>query len=344
MKFSKARSGFTLVELLVVIAIIGILIALLLPAVQAAREAARRSQCSNNLKQLSLGLHNYHDTFKSFPPTLVRATSSSTTWNNVNSWGWSALILPFVEQGALYDQIDPTRNQLDLLAASLLSGTSLGVLSQPVAAFRCPSDVGPAANSSRDRFPWGTAGNTGRPATSNYVASVDTWRINDSSTTYPICSAGQNQSKSLGLFRDNIGLRMRDITDGTSNVIALGERRWLLKMDNGNIYTAGAANLFGVRRRNSAAQMADQGAGGCYGINLSLNAAGSSKQMGYSSEHPGGAQFGLADGSVRFIGETINHDTGTDGTSCAEDATLCDVDTVWEHLIGYRDGATIGEY
>ena len=347
MKFSKARSGFTLVELLVVIAIIGILIALLLPAVQAAREAARRSNCSNNLKQLNLGLHNYHDTFKSFPPAWITFTPTPSV-TSYNSWGWSALILPFVEQGALYDQIDPTHNQLELLATSLLSGTSLGVLSQPVAAFRCPSDTGPAANSSRDQFPWSAGSNSGRPATSNYVASVDTWRINDSSTNYPNCSAGQNQSKSLGLFRSNSGLRMRDITDGTSNVIALGERRWLLKMDNGNIYTAGAANLFGVRRRNSATQTPDQGAGGCYGINLSLNAAGSNKQRGYSSEHPGGAQFGLADGSIRFISETINHDTATTGgnigTSCDDDTTLCDVDTVWEHLIGYRDGATIGEY
>jgi len=342
MKPCKARSGFTLVELLVVIAIIGILIALLLPAVQAAREAARRSQCSNNLKQLGLALHNYHDTFKSFPSAWIH--DSTTLPTDYNLWGWSAMILPYVEQTALHDQIRPGPNHLELLAAGLLNGTSLGVLSEPVSVFRCPSDQGPAQNTLRDRFPWSAGANSGRIATSNYVAATDTWRTSDSSSSWPDCSSGQNQSQSLGLFRANSGYKFRDIRDGSSNVIALGERRWLVTMDNGNLYTVGAANLFGIRRRNDRAHRADQLAAGCAGINLSVNAAGGYKRRDFSSEHPGGAQFALADGSVRFISETIEHDLGASGHSCDVDATLCDIDTTWEYLIGIRDGATLGDF
>jgi len=107
----QLKPGFTLVELLVVIAIIGILVGLLLPAVQAAREAARRMQCSNNLKQIGLSLHNYHDAHKRFPPGVVQQQADPQfvpNAGNVNppieSWGWGAFLLPFMEQGNLYSQ------------------------------------------------------------------------------------------------------------------------------------------------------------------------------------------------------------------------------------------------
>jgi len=108
-KARARRSGFTLVELLVVIAIIGILVALLLPAIQAAREAARRTQCTNNLKQVALGLHNYHDTYQVFPPGFVDSNPAYNTaidvQNNLNGLAWSALILPFVEMAPLHDDM-----------------------------------------------------------------------------------------------------------------------------------------------------------------------------------------------------------------------------------------------
>lgn len=337
MRTCRHRVGFTLVELLVVIAIIGILIALLLPAVQAAREAARRSQCTNNLKQLGLGLHNYHDTFKTFPSGWINVSADA------NAWGWTAFILPFVEQQALHDQIKPGPVQHEILSASLLSGTSLGILSQPVAAFRCPSDVGPDQNTVRDAYPYSAGADTGRPATNNYVAASASWQIDSNATNAPNCNGSKNQRD--GIFRaGNDTKRLRDITDGTSNVIALGERRWQVKMDNGANYNVGAANMFGVRRPNNDNQRADQVACGCPIININHNAAGGNKRWGFSSVHPGGAVFALADGSVRFISETIQFDAGPDGTACADDLTLCDVDTTWERLIACQDGNPVGDF
>src|SRR5688572_27645245 len=109
MKLRLSR-GFTLVELLVVIAIIGILVALLLPAVQAAREAARRMQCGNNLKQIGISIHNYHDTYKSFPSGWIcPSVATGAMAVDQESWGWSSLILPFMEQQALHDQLGVTR-------------------------------------------------------------------------------------------------------------------------------------------------------------------------------------------------------------------------------------------
>jgi type II secretory pathway pseudopilin PulG len=331
------------VELLVVIAIIGILIALLLPAAQAAREAARRSQCSNNLKQLGLALHNYHDTFGCFPSAFVRANSGNAAANNdQNLWGWSALILPFVEQTALHDQLDPSTNPMEVVTAALLNGTSLGIMSEERDTFRCPSDVGPVANTLRDQYPWSAGGNSGRPATSNYVAVIDSWRTSEVGPN-GVCR-GQYARASEGIFRENGDTKIRDIRDGTSNTLAVGERRWDMKMENGSLYTVGAATVFGVRRRNHQTHRADQVGCGCPGINGNAWANRGRTRQGFSSEHPGGAAFALADGSVRFISETIDFDGGGDGRTCADDTNLCDTDTTWERLIAIRDGQPVGDF
>ena len=113
-------SGFTLIELLVVIAIIGVLIALLLPAVQAAREAARRAQCKNNLRQIGVGLQNYHGTYKTFPPALVKVYGTDERHSPFGNWGWGAMLLPFVGQGAICDRLQVSRNRLpDLIDSHL---------------------------------------------------------------------------------------------------------------------------------------------------------------------------------------------------------------------------------
>ena len=142
-----ARRGFTLIELLVVIAIIAILIALLLPAVQQAREAARRTQCKNNLKQIGLALHNYHDTFLMFPHAIFfYPTPAGNAAANIPAWAWSAMILPQIEQTNLYNTLN--LGPVPFQTAANTPAT-LNLLQTPLAAFRCPTDVTPPLNSDR---------------------------------------------------------------------------------------------------------------------------------------------------------------------------------------------------
>jgi len=189
----NSRRGFTLIELLVVIAIIGVLIALLLPAVQAAREAARRSQCTNNLKQIGLALHNYHGVHNSFPMGSSRAPQalnpSQMAW-----WGdWSAhsMLLPFLEQQPLYNAANFSVTALGHDPAGLMNAT---VVNTRLSGFLCPSD-----------------GNAGRNYTNSYYASAGT-------TTHR-----HHHIDFTGVFARNVSYGLADITDGTSNTIAFSE-------------------------------------------------------------------------------------------------------------------------
>ena len=162
---SVTRRGFTLIELLVVIAIIAILVALLLPAVQQAREAARRSSCKNNLKQLGLALHNYHDTFFTFPPGYVRQFSTGTT-EAQSFWGWQTYLFPQMEESALYDAMQVGNVQLP---TNLANATVLGQMDDPIDSLQCPSDAGPPTN---DRNQLNDSAPTPRlVATTNYVGN-----------------------------------------------------------------------------------------------------------------------------------------------------------------------------
>jgi prepilin-type N-terminal cleavage/methylation domain-containing protein/prepilin-type processing-associated H-X9-DG protein len=274
----RRTPGFTLVELLVVIAIIGVLVALLLPAVQAAREAARRAQCSNNLKQLGLALHNYHDTHKSLPPGWLNVAG------NNNFMGWGTYILPFMEQSALHDQMKSVGayheawfNIADMTTASPSVPTPYA--RTVLDAFICPSDPSGGIN----RF----LGDYGK---SNYTGIGGRHYLGGS---------GAN-----GTFYDNSFVRFRDITDGLSNVFSIGERSTLEKSNwtqkNGTIWIGGdAANRYYY---NNAIVSAST----YYSIN---GAAGS---FNITSAHPGGAQFLFGDGSTRLISETIDLNTYRD--------------------------------
>lgn len=350
MSRTKDRYGFTLVELLVVIAIIGILVALLLPAVQAAREAARRMSCSNHLKQIVLACHNYHDTYKTFPPAYLTKRTlpipAAPTNTAAAMWSWGAFVQRFIEGESAVDTMDVGNLHLDSAPPNALtlfgSGSNQEVLLQPNKTFRCPSDVGGNLNESRHLG----GGTWGQPtATANYVGANGAFDVNS--------NGGPVGSK--GLFRENVGLSFRDIIDGSSNVFAFGERRWRTKLSDGSIYTNGAANLWGRRTLSGNPgtpaspvitdfprdALADVVGGGITTINNNALAAAELLRRGFSSQHPGGSQFALADGSVRFVAETIQ----TAGYNANEiNAAPQAVDSTFEYLLSIEDGNPTGDY
>ena len=337
--FGQKSAAFTLVELLVVIAIIGILVGLLLPAVQAAREAARRMQCSNSLKQLGLACHNYHDVHSAFPsgqPRNLNAGPMGSVWGNegVNAcWTWCALVLPFIEQTALHNQIEPNR----LLAhLSIADPVRLKAMQQPLSTFRCASDPGPALNDYR-QVPNGGSGNvnctTGcvQVATSNYVGTNDSYDI------YRSLFAGQRTGN--GIFDQTImktKVNFRNLTDGTSNTLLIGERAYSLSGISGT-FVSGAAVVFGT---NGDSDQANQ-QGMVYamgGGRWPINCTSSGCQRGFSSRHVGGVQFVFCDGAVRFVSQSIDHNPSTDTV------LVPTMDSVYERLIAIDDGIVVGEF
>ncbi|MFO0886064.1 MAG: DUF1559 domain-containing protein [Pirellulales bacterium] len=208
------RKGFTLVELLVVIAIIGVLVALLLPAIQTAREAARRASCSNNLRQVGLALQNYHDTFKTFPPSGFYGRPNSSGGNPQLAYHhtWVTAILPFLEQKPLYDAINfnlPAYNQ-----TIPVNGVNTPLQSSEVPTMRCPSDAG---------YKSGEQAQTWSFSVTNYAAS-------EGYHWWPQAGLGSGQRPGISTYGDYAGLfapsrtnGLRDVTDGTSNTIAVCE-------------------------------------------------------------------------------------------------------------------------
>ena len=290
MNGKRRWNGFTLVELLVVIAIIGILIALLLPAVQAAREAARRAQCSNNLKQLALGLHNYESSYKVIPPSAI----------NTNQMSWAVMVLPYLEQGPLYDQFVFTQGAWN--AHNRITIVK-GVI---VPAFLCPSQ-----GNESDRFS-PTSGETdvtvlhykgvlGPYGTNPYDADKPYTFIGLDSGFGVCCTQGAfGQATQGGTAAAPIAIPTKNtlasMEDGTSNTYLLGEFSWrkypYWRPWTRGYYTdtRGTLLLAAKNVRNPInSRIADLWNDGAFGSN-----------------HPGGAQFAMGDGSVRFVSETID--------------------------------------
>lgn len=332
------RRRFTLIELLVVIAIIGILVALLLPAVQSAREAARRVQCNNNLKQLGTGLQNYHDTFKSFPSGYITPNfATGALGANHESWGWAALVLPFIEQQALHDQLGVTRQNLHQGFAT--EGASFrGLVQTAIPAFICPSDTGynkPGNVHQNRNFDDGVGVTTGGiptpvwPGVSNYIGVAGhrdaVWR-----------------AVNTGLFFGNSSIGMADITDGTSNTFAVGER------DTKNCRSG---TWVGVRNPNGSGTRGTQVVIGHSRpkINqdttaIAWNTANFGCGEGFSSLHPGGAHFLLCDGSVRFVSDTIQHFWFGTTVVGAPNEHTDPQNGVYQRLMSRNDGLTIDAY
>lgn len=301
MSQSFRRRGFTLVELLVVIAIIGILVGLLLPAVQAAREAARRMQCTNNLKQMALALHNYQSAHKKFPA----AHRYDGTWDgNPNDddggpgFGWGTLILPFIEQTALYNQFDlslPMASQ-SVVGARDMPGENGRLIQTPVPYARCPSDVAPATRI------YGGPG-----AANRHTFAVASYTINAGSFYNSIGTSYRDPADyANGIASRDTWRGFRNLTDGTTNTILLNERTYKLERDTAT---------FGFIRNN--VHFARGGTSfvssiGVYQMNSPDLPGWGPTETAASSLHVGGANFALCDGSVRFISENIHH-TGRGG-------------------------------
>ena len=323
------KRGFTLVELLVVIAIIGVLVALLLPAVQAAREAARRMQCSNRLKQLALSHHNYHDTFKTLPPAYISRDQTYNHQSNTPYWGWASFVLPFMEQGSLHEQLDVGNIAL---RDALTDATRRTQMRTPLSGFRCPSDTGPPINPN-----WRSRMDGVNTSMSNYMGN------NGSGFWY---NDNSNTRIQAGIFSENFSCRFRDILDGTSNVVLIGEKRYRYKRASGALGTSGAGNIFGIRRRNqSFSGKCAVMASGRTKLNYDNNNDGRA-HCGFSSNHPAGAMFALCDGSVRFVPETVESDhqtypDGTDDQARAATGAARAVDTVWEKMLARQDGEPV---
>ncbi len=339
----RGRRAFTLVELLVVIAIIGVMVGLLLPAVQAAREAARRMSCSNNLKQIGLAFHNYSDANKRFPAGYAADIRGVQDSREQSLWSWGTFILPYLEQGSLYDQLNPSRVKLH---QHLLTPAGLQLLQTPISTYRCPSDTGAPLNNFDDSQY--TPDLTGNNYYNRHVTSNGTDRIaialsnyvmvaNTSDSTTPLVNVGI-EPKGVGWQNSKVGFQ--DVTDGTSNTLMVGERSWRVR----NL-TVGAANALGFSANTCATgtswsvksgQLAVIGIG-YDGINWTANNR-QHQTRGFFSNHPGGVQFVACDGSVRFISENIDYAKLTISSPLVWS-------TLFAKLIGRNDGGVIsGEF
>jgi prepilin-type N-terminal cleavage/methylation domain-containing protein/prepilin-type processing-associated H-X9-DG protein len=341
-----ARRAFTLIELLVVIAIIAILIALLLPAVQQAREAARRTQCKNNLKQIGLAMHNYHDIHNQFPPSIGWGRNPGGGDDVHQAWSDKVFILPQIERGAEFSRLDPTQPPY----THWWRGGNLS-LSGRIPVFNCPSDQ-PNQN--------GTDGNH------SYSINNGVMRYGAPGATSPM-SGWEGRHNGFASYvshqgggHNNTPVNFASFLDGTSNTACYAEfgktnfvpepygpKSMQLKTwvgDTGThrelrqaclAQTASADNGGGRHAMRGAGwSWSFPTGGGAYSHNMNPNETGCFSQQGdwfgsnmvsASSYHTGGAQIALCDGSVRFISENIDHET-------------------WVRVGVRNDGQTLGEF
>ncbi|HWL10732.1 MAG TPA: DUF1559 domain-containing protein [Planctomicrobium sp.] len=338
----RQDSGFTLIELLVVIAIIAILVALLLPAVQQAREAARRSQCKNNLKQVGLALHNYHDTHSCFPPGSVSTRESATCGDAGSSFtrmrkvpNWRAQIWPGIDQSALYNRMDWSSDCRMFSAysgnASVTSNQNYSILSQLViSVYVCPSSpFKPCANLSQGFV--GATNGTGQHQTPMYVgiagaSNISTAEFPTGTTVGVVAGTDGRIWTSNGILLWDRVIRLRDVTDGASNTMIVAEQSGQVgTYDMRSGYRGGYSGnhlTFGLTPPSSAVNYAGVPQTGLTTIRYRINSPnfenitdvnlGAYSILGpntiLNSFHTGGIQALLADGSVRFINENIEMD------------------------------------
>jgi len=290
------RKGFTLIELLVVIAIIAILIGLLLPAVQKVREAAARMKCQNNLKQLGLGVHSYHDTYSRFIPA-----GSTVTWLS-----WHVGILPYIEQTALFNKVSQTAGNYITIGKYDIP------VNNRVATFLCPSQTEAEkmilAPTPPHNVNFPEVINNQPPYTTHYYGVGGPAGVNPITAgnyIYEINDPTHGRMGKQGMFQRTDTVKLENITDGTSNTLMVGEMSW----SPGPITPS---NIAGTRFRGWARGCDDptitQVCGGIKTISNAINAYSNTlfNEMPFGSQHTGGTNFAMGDASVRFLNASIN--------------------------------------
>ncbi len=270
--------GFTLIELLVVIAIIAVLIGLLLPAVQKVREAAARIKCQNNLKQISLALHAYHDSQSCFPPGgSSEPVGMAIGTSGGEGFSYHTFILPFVEQSNLQGDFNFTQNYN--------AGVDLGLESAYVPIFSCPSAV--------EQFALAPDSPTGR--TTHYMGNMGP--KDPTGAEYQWTVAAQGGEALQGVLGMDTGIKMTDITDGTSNTFLICELSWM----GANSYRAWTRGCWTANCASCKNLTNPFGAGA-----VPYNGSNNFNDVSYGSNHPSGANFSMCDGSVRFVSNSTN--------------------------------------
>ncbi len=291
------RAAFTLIEMLVVVAIIATLAAMLLPAVQKARAAAARASCANNLRQIALACHNYHDSYKHFPAGVTS-----------NGWGWGAQLLPFVDQQPIAQNIDMT--QTVAAGNSVANGNggtnSVPATQMPVPVFLCPSDGSAPVTAG-----FSMGGMTLAPA--SYAACCG----NDASEV----GSATSSTTANGIFYVNSATTIESIKDGSSQTVLIGERAWGQCMGTwvgvpglgaAPSYTAGPYTLGGPENTVGTGTNSDGKIlvmAHCHLLNCTSDGNDAGGVDDFSSNHPGGANISFADGHVSFL-KAIPYDTG----------------------------------
>ncbi len=315
--------GFTLIELLVVIAIIAVLVAILLPAVQQAREAARASQCKNNLKQLGLALHNYNEVSGQFPPGGFYNGNVIAAQNwSFNRGNFLVMLLPQIDQTALYNQIDfGFTKELD---QQTYSGSTKLLCQTVISNLLCPSE------DTNGMYSGGQNTSSGLRACTSYGGNLG-------AQNFSVCATGWNavntngdvthgdtfdQNRISGVFGHYPwSAKIRDITDGTSNTFALGEIRPKCSTHSQNGWMHMNSLWIGTTGGINAPTCPGEPG---YGSGCNTTTSWGTAQA-FKSRHVGGAHFAMCDGSVRFVGQDLNY------------ATL-------QKLGDRRDGLALGEF
>jgi prepilin-type N-terminal cleavage/methylation domain-containing protein/prepilin-type processing-associated H-X9-DG protein len=311
----RPRPGMTLIELLAVIAIIGLLVALLLPAVQGSREAARRSQCVGKLRQIALALTGYHDARRAFPPGALQDATACQGPDTPRRASWTVWILPHLEEAQLYDRFNPTspatRFAPLLLQTSAAEGTSTNIAGQntPLPIFKCPSDPAPRSSDPSTNY-FGVQGGGTEGSAFCQAGSVSNYRLRFSNGI--LCAVAKTSD----------GIPASRITDGLSKTFLIGESRWwsygYTNVGFGNWFGWSSSNRLGVSDQpivlaaavdpinnplvdyDASRPWAD-GSG-----NFTNTVWLGTHTRCFGSRHPGGCHMALADGAVQFFADGIS--------------------------------------